>query len=337
MASSSSSPRRALLNHVHQLRTYLSFSPEQKARRPVPFVRCDICRSETGEIITPATPGSALTTFPLSPTDRVRAGLVLPCGHMFHTECWDPYPATFRGKGAITCPRCRLRLNFSGMERNRCADLPWRYHMPEPDNPSWKWEIEKIPKTAQEYILEGREAEFELGAMCNVDRLIGASLLGKNIEVERDLVEGRGERVELSKLVDKVRADGWFFEEEIDLAFPGWLPRMELGDIRREPPRGGGGGLGGGAVEEVDEEGGVHLGGSRRRGAGKGAVICGILVGIMMRMMRMMRMRMMRMRMMMMRRRRRKRRRRRRRRRRRIVRWMMRRSSEGGREGRLVF
>nr|CDP31027.1 Putative protein of unknown function [Podospora anserina S mat+] len=236
--ASSSSPRRALLNHVHQLRTYLSFSPEQKARRPVPFVRCDICRSETGEIITPATPGSALTTFPLSPTDRVRAGLVLPCGHMFHTECWDPYPATFRGKGAITCPRCRLRLNFSEMERNRCADLPWRYHMPEPDNPSWKWEIEKIPKTAQEYILEGREAEFELGAMCNVDRLIGASLLGENIEVERDLVEGRGQRVELSKLVDKVRADGWFFEEEIDLAFPGWLPRMEVGDIRREPPRG---------------------------------------------------------------------------------------------------
>lgn len=80
--------------------------------------------------------------------------------------------------------------------------------MPEPDNPSWKWEIEKIPKTAQEYILEVRETEFELGAMCNVDRLIGASLLGENIEVERDLVEGRGERVELSKLVDKVRADG---------------------------------------------------------------------------------------------------------------------------------
>ncbi|KAK4173703.1 hypothetical protein QBC36DRAFT_293127, partial [Triangularia setosa] len=223
--------RRGNLALFHQLRKYLFFSAASKARRPIPRVTCGICRSPTDEITTPATPAEllCLRSQPANPESTCKPGIVLPCGHMFHADCWGPYPSSFEGN-PVLCPACRLTLVFGQFPR-KCEDLCEIYHLPDGDQVNWKRLIRRVPQTVQEHRIEqealvpeggqeeGRGKPFRLGNMCNEDRIVDATLLGDCIAEKREL----DENVSLVDMMAYLTHDGWFDDEEIELAFPGWM------------------------------------------------------------------------------------------------------------------
>ncbi|KAK0744923.1 hypothetical protein B0T21DRAFT_429889 [Apiosordaria backusii] len=212
---------RRELTLFHHLRKYLLLSARSKSRRPIPLIKCNICRSDQFEITTPATPVEIVSSSPIPEGDEslsCQTGIVLPCGHMFHYDCWTPYPEMFLPDRPVYCPACHFRLVFSSFAEDKCEHMCETYELPDViTHPPPKWErvMKRIPKTKGE-VEEGEV--FDLGRMCNGCRLESAE------GMVRFIVEMRERLRDVSgaeNMTYWLGLRGWD-ADEIDLAYPGW-------------------------------------------------------------------------------------------------------------------
>ncbi|KAK4200970.1 hypothetical protein QBC40DRAFT_325274 [Triangularia verruculosa] len=270
-------PARSNLVIFDDLRRYFGMKPASRARRPVPRVRCYICQDQTSEIAHPALatlttanandPNAAASSSSSEETEppNSQTGVVLPCGHMFHASCWEPYPATagfplllpHGNSPPLLCPHCRISLVFTTFPEF-CVETAHIYDIPETSIPhvrthipqtvgEWRKEYlarrssrrhipvdeqgNGLPDAEEEQEEEEEEERWTLGRFCNGCRLDRAEGMANCIADIREMTPWDCARERVTGTLAAT-----YFDDEIDLAYPGWeASGGDVNAVRGEP------------------------------------------------------------------------------------------------------